>query len=322
MTILHGGSAGEGRSGPRDGRGAPVVRVVSARISLRQRLRDIWLYRELLIGLTRKELKVKYKNSVLGFLWSMLNPATSLLVFYMVFQVILKNGIPYFAIYLISGILVWNLFSNALPQACASVVNNGPIVKKVSFPREILALSSVGAALIHFFLQAVVLLFFLGVFRRGPAIAYLPLLIPGLIALLVLTASLGVLLAAINVKLRDTTHLLEIALQVWFWGTPIVYQYRLVRDKVIQSPHGFKHYLFLLWRLNPVTPIVLSFQRAIYGATSPVGKGGTRVPVLPDHAGQWWYLWQLLLVIAFGLALFAVALTVFGRLEGNFAEEL
>jgi ABC-2 type transport system permease protein len=167
-----------------------------------------------------------------------------------------------------------------------------------------------------------VLLVFLGVFHRGPAIAYLPLLIPGLVALLVLTASLGVLLAAINVKLRDTSHLLEIALQVWFWGTPIVYQYRLVRDKVVVGPTTLKNVLFVLWRLNPITPIVLTFQRAIYGATSPVGSGGKRVPVLPDHAGQWWYLWQLLLVIAFGLGLFAVALKVFGRLEGNFAEEL
>jgi ABC-2 type transport system permease protein len=322
MTLTQGGRPGEGRFVARRGRGSPVVRVVSARISLRQRLRDIWLYRELLLGLTRKELKVKYKNSILGFLWSMLNPATSLLVFYVVFQLILRNGIPYFAIYLISGILVWNLFSNALAQACGSVVNNGPIVKKVAFPREILALSSVGANLIHFFLQSVVLLIFLGVFRRGPAVAYLPLLIPALLALLLLTASLGLLLAAVNVKLRDTTHLTDIALQVWFWATPIVYQYRLVRDKAITNSTTLKHVALVAWRLNPVTPIVLTFQRAIYGSTSPVGKAGTRVAILPDHAGPWWYLWQLLLVIAFGLALSAFALTVFGRLEGNFAEEL
>jgi ABC-2 type transport system permease protein len=322
MRIFRGGSASEGRYGARDGQGAPVVHIVSARVSLTQRLRDIWLYRELLVGLTRKELRVKYKNSVLGFLWSMLNPATSLLVFYIVFQVILKSGIPYFAIYLISGILVWNLFSTALPQSTASVVTNSQIVKKVAFPREILALSSVGAALIHFFLQSVVLLVFLAVFDRGPAVAYLPLLIPALMALLLLTASLGVLFAAINVKLRDTAHLLEIGLTVWFWATPIVYQYRLVRDKVITSPRGFTHYLFILWRLNPVTPIVLTFQRAIYGATSPVGAGGTPVAVLPDHAGQWWYLWQLLLVMLFSLVTLTVALKVFGRLEGNFAEDL
>src|SRR2546423_7426134 len=150
------------------------TRVVSARVDLRQRFRDIWSYRELFGGLVRKELKVKYKESVLGFLWSMLNPATTLLVYYVVFQLILKNGIPYFAIYLVSGILVWNLFSTALPAATGSVVGNAAIVKKVAFPREILALASVGAALVHFFLQSLVLTMFLVGFRYGPDYSYLP----------------------------------------------------------------------------------------------------------------------------------------------------
>ena len=88
-----------------DGSRLPTTRVVSARVNLRQRFRDIWSYRELLLGLVRKELKVKYKNSILGFLWSMLNPATTLLVYYVVFQIILKSGIPYFAIFLICGVL-------------------------------------------------------------------------------------------------------------------------------------------------------------------------------------------------------------------------
>src|SRR3954470_12124034 len=97
-------------------------RVVSARVSLRYRLAEIWRYRELFVGLVRKELKVKYKESFLGFLWSMLNPAATLLIYYVVFQLILKNGIPHFAIYLVSGILVWNLFSTAVPAATGSVV--------------------------------------------------------------------------------------------------------------------------------------------------------------------------------------------------------
>ena len=110
------------------------MRVVSAKIRTqaadRQHLAVLGAPR----GLTRKELKVKYKNSILGFLWSLLNPATILLVYYVVFQLILKNGIPYFAIYLISGILVWNVFSSGLTGACISVVNNASLVKKVAFP--------------------------------------------------------------------------------------------------------------------------------------------------------------------------------------------
>ncbi|MDQ6617747.1 MAG: ABC transporter permease [Actinomycetota bacterium] len=328
MTMFRGTSGASSDARDPD---LQVVRVVSARVNLAQRARNIWRYRECLLALTRKELKVKYKNSVLGFLWSLLNPATSLLVFYVVFQLVLRNGIPFFAIYLISGILVWNLFSVALPQCTGSIVTNAPIVKKVAFPREILALASVAAALVHFFLQCIVLLVFLGIFHRQPDYAYLPLLLPALIALLLLTAGLGILLAAINVKLRDMQHLVDIGLQVWFWTTPIVYQYRLVRDNVtarvvngnlVPAAGGFKHLAFLLWRLNPVTPIVLTFQRAIYGQTSPVGADHKIIHILPDHAGQWWYLWQLLVVIGFAMALLAFALMVFGRLEGNFAEDL
>ena len=182
-------------------------------------------------------------------------------------------------------------------------------------------MASVGAALINFFLQVIVLVLFLAVFRRGPAIEYLPLLIPALLALILLTGSLGVLLSAINVKLRDMQHLLDIGLTVWFWATPIVYPYRLVADRAA-DPNSAFHFFFIIYRLNPVTPIVLTFQRALYGATSPKGAGGVRVPILPDGPGPWWYLWQLLVVIVVSVGVFFFALRVFGRLEGNFAEEL
>ncbi|MGH9181961.1 MAG: ABC transporter permease, partial [Acidimicrobiales bacterium] len=144
----------------------------------------IWRYRELLAGLVRKELKVKYKNSALGFFWSMLNPALYLVVFYVVFVKILRAGIPEFPIYLLSGLLVWNLFSTSLSAATGSVVGNSAIVKKVAFPREILAMASVGASLVHFFLQAVVLLGALAVFRHTPSFTYMALLPVALVTLL------------------------------------------------------------------------------------------------------------------------------------------
>ncbi len=271
--------------------------------------------------MTRKELRVQYKDSVLGFAWSLLNPAVTLVVYYVVFQLILKNGIPRFAIYLMCGVLVWNFFSTALPAACGSVVGNAAIIKKVSFPREIPALATMGSALVQMGLQSIVLIAFLVVYRRGPAMEYLPLILPAMLALLLLAGAFGVLFAAVNVKYRDMTHLLGVALNVWFWATPIVYQYRLVRDKVVVH-HQALMWLFYLYRLNPITPIVLTFQRAIYSVTSPIGTAGTVVQILPDHAGPWWYLWQLLLVIAFALVLFAIAFRVFSNAEGNFAEEL
>src|SRR5919197_595731 len=97
---------------------------VSARPNPVQRAISVWRYRELLVSLVRKELKIKYKNSALGFVWSLLNPALYLVVFYVLFTYVLPNGIPYFAIYLLSGLLVWNLFSSALPAATGAVVGN------------------------------------------------------------------------------------------------------------------------------------------------------------------------------------------------------
>ena len=113
-------------------RGSKPTRIVSARVSVWLRLREMWRARELFVFLVRKEIKVKYKNSVLGFLWSMLNPALTLAVFYVLFTYFLPNGIPYFVIYMFSAMLVWNLFQAGLLTGTTSVVVNAGIVKKVA----------------------------------------------------------------------------------------------------------------------------------------------------------------------------------------------
>src|SRR4029079_8159058 len=160
------------------------ARVVRARITARERLVRIFKYHELLVGMVRKELKIKYKNSVLGFAWSLLNPLLYLVVFYIAFEKILGSGIPSFPIYLLSGLLVWNLFSTGLAAAGSSVVANAGLVKKVSFPREILPLSAVGSMLVRFFLQSLVLFAVFAVVQWNVAWAYIPLLPLALAALL------------------------------------------------------------------------------------------------------------------------------------------
>jgi ABC-2 type transport system permease protein len=289
-------------------------RLLTARRGSFVRAADIWRYRELLVGLVRKELKVKYKNSLLGFLWSMLNPALTLVVFYFVFQVVLPNGIPAFAIYLLSGVLVWNLVSASLPAATASVVSNAALVKKVAFPREILPLAAVGAGLVHFFLQAIVLIGALVVFRYDVGFAYVPLLPVALAVLLLFLGAIGILLAAVNVYMRDTQHFVELALLAWFWGTPIVYQYRLVADRL----RGRSWLMFI----NPISAIVVTFQRAIYNKVEAIGKDGNAIHILPADVGIAWYLERLGAVALASLLLLMLAMHVFGRLEGNFAEEL
>ena len=120
---------------PRAARRGSTTRIVTPTISVRQRLREIWLSRELLVYLVRTEIKVKYKNSVLGIVWSMVNPAMTLAIYFFVFQIILGNHIPDFVIFLFAGLLLWNLFSLGVLTGTGVVVNNAGIVKKVSFPR-------------------------------------------------------------------------------------------------------------------------------------------------------------------------------------------
>jgi ABC-2 type transport system permease protein len=301
----------------REARGNKVTRVVSPTISVRQRLKEIWLSRELLVYLVRTEIKVKYKNSVLGLVWSMISPAMTLAIYFIVFQVVLGNHMPDFVIYLFAGLLLWNLFSLGVLTGTGVIVNNAGIVKKVSFPREILALAAVGSACVFFFFQSIVMVIFMVVLHAGPDWPYLPLVVFALLTGIVLACALAVLLSAINVYLRDTQHLMEVILTAWFWACPIVYPFQ----QDIGLKLGTKLWVYFL---NPVTPLVLTFQRFIYNKVSPVAtvKGvPTTYFVLPHH-GYLWYSALDVGVFALSVVLFLVALAVFGRLEGNFAEEL
>jgi ABC-2 type transport system permease protein len=282
--------------------------VVSARPSLPTRLRRVWAYRELLVGLVRKELKVKYKNSVLGFAWSMLNPALYLVVFWFVFEKVMNNGVPRFPIFLLSGLLVWNLFSVALGSATGSMVDNAGLIKKVAFPREVLPLASVGAAVVHFFLQLVVLVLALIGFRNEVDLPYLALLPFALVVTVLLAAGIGVLLSALNVYLRDIKHIIDLLLLAWFWFTPIVWPFRSLAESGSTAES--------VTLLNPITPVVLAFQRALYARLD--GQNG---PILPD-----WSVAHHLALLAgvggFALVMLVLGEVVFGRLEGDFAEEL
>jgi ABC-2 type transport system permease protein len=313
--------------GGRDPKGNHGTRVVTPTISVRQRLREIWLSRELLIYLVRTEIKVKYKNSVLGLVWSMVSPAMTLAIYFFVFQVILGNKMPDFVIFLFAGLLLWNLFSLGVLTGTGVVVNNAGIVKKVSFPREILSLAAVGSACVFFFFQAIVMVIFMVVLHHGPDWSYLPVLLLALVTGIVLACALAVLLSAVNVYLRDTQHLMEIILTAWFWACPIVYAYQAnIGNKL--GPKGLTWVYFL----NPMVPLVLSFQRCIYAVqtayvTTKVVVGThvehvtTTYYVLPIK-GMAWYVGLDLVVLVLAAVLFIIALAVFGRLEGNFAEEL
>lgn len=287
------------------------------RLLMWRRLRDLLSYREVLVNLVRKEVKVKYTSSALGTAWSMLNPLLYLAVFTLVFDVVLASGIPDFPVYLLSGLLAWNLFAGSLSLATRSVVDNANLVKKVYFPREILPLASVGATVVDFALQAIVLVVFMGALRFpfvGVNLALLPL---ALFALLVFTSAVSFWVAALNVRYRDTQHLLTLALLTWFWLTPIVYPSALVQEKLSQwSVFGVS--LFTVYLANPMADIVFGFQRALYAAVRPVEAAEN---ILVNVSVGW--LAILLGAVSVGsLVVLALFWRVFFRLSGDFAEEL
>jgi ABC-2 type transport system permease protein len=312
-------AAEAGGVGERVARRSMNTRIVTPTISVRQRLREIWLSRELLIYLVRTEIKVKYKNSALGLIWSMVSPAMTLAIYFFVFQIVLGNHTPNFVIFLFAGLLLWNLFSLGVLTGTGVVVNNAGIVKKVSFPREILSLAAVGSACVFFFFQAIVMVLFMIALHHGPDWSYLPVLVLALITGIVLASALAVLLSAVNVYLRDTQHLIEVVLTAWFWACPIVYLYQQQIGARL-GPSGRTWIYFL----NPMVPLILSFQRCIYAdvvAHNVVNNVKMTYLVLPDK-GMLWYVGLDLAVLALAIILFFIALATFGRLEGNFAEEL
>ncbi|MGZ8618817.1 MAG: ABC transporter permease [Actinomycetota bacterium] len=279
---------------------------------MRTRLRELWAYREILLNLVRKELKVKYTASVLGAVWSILNPIVFLAVFTFVTRV-LQNQIPDFPVFLLSGLLAWNLFSAALLQGSRSVIDNANLVKKVAFPREILPLSAIGVALVDFVIQSAVLLLYILVSGHGLGAAALALYPLSILTVLVFTVALVFWVSALNVRYRDVGHLLNLGLLVWFWMTPIVYQAGLVQSYFTNrgTPGLWDVYL-----LNPLTPIVLGFQRALYG--SPAQDG---VQVLPDVSVAW-NAGVLGIVLVTSTVLLFFTWRLYFRMSGDFAEEL
>ena len=266
---------------------------------------------ELLTELVRKDLKVKYKNSALGFIWSLANPLLYLAVFTLVFDKLLKNGIEAFPVLFMSGFLVWNFFNLATLSGTGSVVGNANLVRKVRFPRVVLPLSSVGFAGVHFVLQLGVLLVVLALFYRDAFGPQLVLLVPALAVVLVFATAMALLASALNVRYRDVEHLLEVILLAWFWLTPIVYPVTYVRDELAGSP-----WLFRLYLANPMTGVVTAMQRAIY--VHPVTGGRQILPA----GGYGFYLTWLGVGGAIALALLAAGLWTFRRLQADFAEEL
>jgi ABC-2 type transport system permease protein len=280
------------------------------------RFRELVAHREVLVNLVRKELKVKYTASVLGAVWSLLNPVMFLAVFSLVAYV-LGNLIPDFPVFLLSGLLAWNFLANALQAGARSVIDNANLVKKMAFPREILPLAAIGVALFDFLIQSAVLLLFIGISGHGFRLPELWLYPLAIVVILVFTTALTFWVSALNVRYRDVGHLLGLALLVWFWATPIVYQGWLVQHK-LETIQILGLNAWILYLSNPVAVIALGFQRALYSIVRPADGGDPILPLMTLGA----LTAALLGVLAVSTLLLYLAWRSFFRRSGDFAEEL
>lgn len=261
--------------------------------------RDLWF------NLTLRELRGKYKRSWLGWGWSLLNPLAMTAIFTLVFSVLLKqdpasftgdpSGLQVFALFLLCALLPWNFLSNGMTGGMFSLVGNANLVKKVYFPREVLVAANVASWAFSMLIEMAVL----GVALLAFGNMILPWL-PFVIVLMAIQAAfvlgIALVLSVLNVYFRDTQHLIGIALQIWFYGTPIIYPLTLVQQHV--SGAALK-----LYELNPMTQFVKAYRNLLYDLRFP-------------SLGTWAYL------IAVSAATLVIGAAVFRRFEGRLAEEL
>jgi len=246
-------------------------------------------YSELIRNLAIKEFKLRYRNSVLGFFWSLLNPLAMMIILTLVFSVLITSGIENFPVFLLTALLAWRFFSIGTTMALGSILGNTPLVTNIYFPRWILVLSSNLANLIGSFLEFVVLFPLLIFF--GMNLTFLALLLPIILGLeFILIMGISFLLAPLNVYYRDIHQIWDIGLQAGFFLTPILYSVSLIPARYLP-----------IYLLNPMTRIIESIRKILYYNT---------LPTLED----------LMIPFLIGIFLCIIGYQVFRKLEPRFAE--
>ena len=230
-------------------------------------LRELWEYRELLYFLTWRDIKVRYKQAVLGVLWAILQPVITMVVFTIVFQrlmgarydpkIVDGQAIPY-AIFIYTGLLPWNLFAGALSRSGTSLVGNANLLTKVYFPRLVIPMSAVIAGLVDFLIGFAV--FIVLMVAYGLPFSWHIVLLPAFIALAMITAlACGLWLSALNVLYRDVGHIIPFLVQLWFFLTPVIWQ----------PPESDSLAWTLALGLNPMTGVVQGFRWSFTGGDPP-----------------------------------------------------
>src|SRR5581483_5594064 len=218
---------------------------------------DIYKYHELIWALALKELRVRYKRSMLGFFWALLNPLFTMLILTAVFSKVMRVAVDHYSIFLISALLPWTFFSQAAWYSAESIVANGDLLKKVQIAKVVFPIAAVVSNVINFMLSLIPLVLLVVVLRFPLHWTWIYLPVP-LIGLFLFTFGFGLFVAAANVFFRDMAHILQVVLSAWFYLCPIIYSLDFV-------PARYR----ALFRLNPLVYPLNGFRLAIYYGLLP-----------------------------------------------------
>lgn len=267
---------------------------------------DVLGHRHLLNLIVRKEIQIRYRGSVLGWLWSYVKPLVQFLVFYVALGVFmgLNKNIDFYAIYILAGITIVTFFNEAFSNGTRSLVDNAALIKKIYLPREMFPAASMFVALVNALPQIVVVVIISAFFGWTPSLSHVGALVLAIIIIAILATGLGMLFGAINVTFRDAQSFVEIIVMCAVWASPVMYHWDMVASKV-------PSWMFTLYRLNPLTPAVELFH---YGLWFPLVPGDARE--LPDM----WMFAGIALITA--LIVLVIGQLVFRRQEGRFAQDL
>lgn len=266
------------------------------------RLLELYRYRELIKNLVVRDLKVRYRNSLLGFMWSLLNPLGMMLVFTVVFTLMMPNNeIQKFPVFVLCSLLPWNFFRESVMGSITSVIGNSSLIKKVYFPREVLPLSITLSSLANFVLALLVLFAMLLVFRirLTPWALLLPLVI---LTQLLFTVGLGLMLATANVFYRDTAMIMDVVMVAWFFVTPIFWDITILPQQrfVLGLDLNIRRLTYIL---NPMASLISTYRVILYNGARPA-------------------LDFFIRTFATSLATLIIGYLVFARYSKAFAEEV
>lgn len=278
-------------------------------ISWLQRLRELKEYRYLLQNLALRNIKAQYKSSVLGILWSLLNPLGLMLVFTIVFSVLSGGGGPrQYPVFVLVGIIPWRFFAGSLSSGSVSIINNGSLIKKVYFPRELLPTAALLSQLVNFLFGSLVLVGFLYAFGLGLTVNAV-WVIPILITQLLFSLGLSFFLSAFTTFYRDVTMMLDVVLQAWFFLSPVFYTFEtLFGENATLWGITFNPTQVMRW-INPMASIIDGYRTVLWGTIRSNGPVSMHPPFL-------------LRTLVTSLLVLIVGYVIFVRVEHKFGERL